>query len=321
MSDLSLFEAARMLLDHNGYLILIHEHSDGDAVGSAEALRSALTRLGKRASVFSPDLCVPDNLAPFLRAPLIRDPEGRYTCISVDVAENALFGEYADFFRGRVLLKLDHHRVGEDFARHNYTDPDAAAAGEIVWELTDLLGVMDKEIAESLYVAIASDTGCFRYSNTTAKTLRVAANLYEAGIDAALLNVRLFESRELNAVSALAVGIEHTRFFLNGAVALCTVTNELRREHGFTDENFSELSSTLRSIDGVELAVVLRQEQNEARKFRLSTRSKSFFDCADFCLRFEGGGHLRAAGGGVWADSAKEAEEQVLRVIEELWKK
>lgn len=320
MSDISLFEAARLLLTYDDYLILIHEHSDGDAVGSGEALRLVLQGLGKKAKLYSPDENLRQELDELLHAPRATSIEPGQTLISVDVAESALLGKEGESLRDRVLLKLDHHRTGKDFARHNYTDPGAAAAGEIVFDLAELLGVRSAEIDEALYAAIASDTGCFCYSNTTARTHEIAAKLLLSGVDAAKLNTALFESKELQTVRATAYGVEHTEFLLDGQAALVCLSNAARAENAFLDEHFGELAGTLRAIRGVEFVAVIRQDGKNPEKYRLSTRSKSFFDCAAFCAHFEGGGHLRAAGGGFCAQSPEEALQRVKEVLLQSWK-
>ena len=320
MNNVTLFEAARLLLTNDDYLILIHEHADGDAVGSAEALRLGLTALGKRAKVYAPDGAIPGYLSELPVAPFADTFEGARALITVDVAEERLLGAAGTSLAGKILLKLDHHRTGSDFARYNYTDPTAAAAGEIIYDLLDMTEAAGREALEMIYVAVASDTGGFRYSNTTAKTLAIAARLYEAGIDAEKLNRILFENKDLKTVRATALGVEKTEFFLDGRAALCCFTNEMRAVGGYADEHLAELSSALREIGTVEVAAVLKQEEGEQGKYRLSTRSKRFFDCAALCAAFEGGGHLRAAGGTVYAGSPEEASRAVRDEILKLWK-
>lgn len=333
MNNISLFEAARLLLSRDNYRILIHRHPDGDAAGSAEALRLILKALDKKAEILCPDelpeylsfLCEEETFfsatqpMPENRG---KNAQEQHTAvyISVDVAEPKLLEGLYEKANGKILLKLDHHRTGEDFALYNYTDPDASAAGEIVYELSKLLDVSSKEISAALYAAIASDTGCFRYSNTTARTLEIAAELYKSGIDTAALNTALFESKDLKTVKATAMGIEHTRFFMNNRAALLCFTAEMRTKGEFSSEHLSELSSALREIRGVELTAVLLQNPTDPKSFRLSTRSKSFFDCSALCAFFEGGGHLRASGGTVHADSPDEALKKVKEKMKELWK-
>ena len=321
MKSVSLFEAARLLLSNDNYVILIHERPDGDAVGSGEALRILLKALGKKAELVCPD-ALPAELSLLIGRQVGRElPEEKATFISVDVAQDSLLGSFKEPLNGRILLKLDHHRTGEDFAEFNYTDACASAAGELVYDLAEMLEIKDKKMYEMIYAAIASDTGCFRYTNTTAKTHRIASALFDGGIDAPALNNLLFESKDLKTVRATALGIEKTEFLFDGQAAICCFTNEMRASFGYEDEHLSEIASALREIRGVELAAVLKQSESDPHSFRLSTRSKSFFDCAALCRRFSGGGHLRASGGSVEADSPEEAAGLLKSAMIELWKK
>ena len=189
--------------------------------------------------------------------------------------------------------------------------------------------VMDNA-SSTVYVAIPEVNEQYfsvNLSDVMRRNLGVRLNASQLGqlvtgswIDSAKLNMRLFESKDPKTVRATALGVGHARFLLSGRVALCTVTEALCQKYGLTDENFGELPSALREIRGVELSVLLRQDPENLRKYRLSTRSKEWFDCAEFCRRFEGGGHLRSAGGGVYADSPAEAEAQIKREIRKLWK-
>lgn len=319
MNNITLFEAARLLLERNDFVLLMHGHPDGDTAGSAEALRLILEKLGKRVRV-----CCPDPLPRYLSfvpgAPLLSELPEKGTYIAIDIAELKLLGSFENGLRDKILLKIDHHRTGEDFAKYNYADPTAAAVGEIVYELSEMLEISSKEVGEALYTAIAGDTGCFRYSNTTSKTLLVASKLYDLGIDKEKLNSALFESKDPKTVKATALGIEKTEFLFDGKAAVVCFTAEMKEKGGFSEEHLSELSSALREIEGVELTAVLKQSGEDLSKFRLSTRSKHSFDCSALCTAFDGGGHLRAAGGTVTAQSPEEAVKRLKAGISKLWK-
>ena len=310
-----------LLGEKDRYLILIHRNPDGDAIGSAEALRILLTHLGKEAHVLSYDP-LPRYLS-FLptEQPLQRRngqdlPEG-YTYLSVDVAEEKLLGFSPADLAGGVYLKIDHHKTGNDFATHNFTDPTAAAAGEIIYHLGREAGISALDFFTACYTAIATDTGCFRYSNTTEETFLIASALLKEGIDTKMLNAALFESKEPKLVRANALGILNARFYMDGQVALLAVTNELRQREGLENSHLAELSSVLREIAGVELSVVLKEKEDLPGSYRISARSKHFFDCTALCGAFGGGGHARAAGGDVQASDAEEALSMVLEKIKE----
>lgn len=305
-------------------VILCHAHPDGDAVGSAEGLRLILKALHMEAVCVCADP-VPAYLQSIPEVPFLHCPEPNAlpefdNLFCVDTAQAYLLGSLSDWAPD-VDLKLDHHMTGDDFAAFNFVDSTASAAGEIIFALAELLGVMNPQIAAALYAAIASDTGCFRYSNTTAATLRICATLFEQGIDASAINTALFESKELSLVKATALGINRMRLVHGGQVALLLFTEAMKQEGGFTDDDLTDIVASLREISGVELAVLIRQSSKRSGEFRISTRSKSRFDCTTLCGVFGGGGHLRAAGATVFAPSPADALRQVSEQIDKLFDK
>ena len=324
---LSMADLLKILREGDDYLILCHESPDGDAVGSAVALRLLLQGMGKRAVCACADL-IPPYLTflpevPFLYCPTPAElPPYRYL-LTVDTAEAALLGGLRELAES-VLLKIDHHRVGKPYAKYEYTDPDAAAAGEILYALAKEAGQITPEVARALYTAIAADTGGFRYSNTTADSLAIAAELLRAGAPTEEINRRLFESKPLSRVRATAEGISNMELLCNGQVALLMISLEMQKAGGYTREDFSEVSSAMREIEGVEFSARLLQSEKDPTEFKLSCRSKEWFDCAELCTGFGGGGHTRAAGASIRADSPKEAMDRlrttVLALFEEMAK-
>lgn len=176
-------EATGMLTSARRILILTHEHPDGDTLGCALALRAAFAEGGREAEIYCCDP-VGENLR-FLcgGAERLEPPEGYEPDLicAVDTASPGMLGTAQDAYLGRVKLRIDHHGAGEDFAEYNYTEPDAAACGEIVFDMLKSAGRLNARAAGALYAAVASDTGCFKFRNTTARTHRIAAELIEAG--------------------------------------------------------------------------------------------------------------------------------------------
>lgn len=321
---LSLDEVAACIrgMDPEGKtVILCHAHPDGDAIGSAEGLRLVLKAMHMEAVCVCADP-VPAYLQSIAEIPFLccpdRDEMPEYdNLFCVDTAQAYLLGGLGDWAPD-VDLRLDHHMTGDNFAAFNFVDSTASATGEIIFRLAKLLGVMNRQIAAALYAAIASDTGCFRYSNTTAETLRIAAALLETGIDASEINTALFESKELSLVKATAMGINRMKLVHGGKVALLLFTEKMKQEGGFTDDDLTDIVAAMREIAGVELAVLIRQSSKRSGEFRISTRSKSAFDCTTLCGIFGGGGHLRAAGATVFAPTPAEALRLVSEAIDKL---
>ena len=312
--DLSLVK--ELLQAGEKYAVLIHRHPDGDAVCSGVAVARVLRALGKTARI-----CCADEVPAYLQAlcpetvetdPCFSDDE---ILVSVDVAESMLFGSLAErIAKQGVYLKLDHHRTGSDFAKYNMVDPDASAAGEIVYRLALSLGITDTETMLACYGAIASDTGGFRYANATAGAFEAAGAMRKMGLCFEDVNSVLFESKDYRTLAATSYGVGKTVFRFDGKVAVFAVSRAEMDEMGFEDENLSELPSALREIRGVHMSVVMREEK-ERGHYRISTRSDKYGDCIALCSAFGGGGHLRAAGATIAADDKESAIAAVLQEL------
>lgn len=306
------------------FLILCHVNPDEDTVGSGYGLYLALKEMGKEvylACESRPDersgdfidrnsFCLPDWDGSFDTSVA----EGCYI-ISVDVASRNMLGLLREPFEGKVDLKIDHHLIGDDFGKLNYVDAEAGACGEILYRILERLEVWTPEIASSLYLAIASDTGGFRYSNTTAETHRIAACLLEKGADAYGVNETLFETKTERDFRALKLGIANMRYLCDGLVALISITNADKEANGLDDFDLGELPSISRQTKGVLVGIVLKQTDGDSRRFKISARSREGFDVAALCSHFNGGGHVRAAGGSIYADSIQRAEKMLLDVL------
>ncbi|MBQ3101194.1 MAG: DHH family phosphoesterase [Clostridia bacterium] len=307
-NNITLDGARKMLLDSPRTLIYTHGHPDADTLGSALALKLALKKAGCEAYVTCLDP-IPARLAFLADEPMPEGFEPDLVC-AVDVASYMMLGIKDDSLRGRIDLKIDHHRIGEDYAKFNYTDEASAACGEIIFDL--LGGDIDGEIAAPLYAAVASDTGCFRFSNTTARTHVIAARLTEYGVDTARLNHLLFESRSVGEIAALRLALESLEYHCGGRLAIVCFTNEDKKKYGFDDDCISAHNSLTREIEGVELGITLRQKSNDPDAWKISMRSGESVDVSALCGVFGGGGHIRAAGCEITAPDAKTARETIL---------
>ena len=294
-------------------LIYTHGHPDADTLGSALALKRALKNAGGEAYVTCIDP-IPSRLAFLCDEELPAGFLPTLVC-AVDVASYRMLGVKDDSLRGAIDIKIDHHRTGDDYAGVNYTDAGAAACGEIIYTMLSQNApeLIDAGVAEALYAAIASDTGCFRFSNTTADTHRIAASLMGFGIDVGALNHSLFESRSQGEVAALKKALDSLEFHCGGRLALICFTNEDKEKYGFDDDNISAHASLTREIEGVELGITLRQKSNDPTAWKASMRSGERVDASALCGIFGGGGHIRAAGCEIRAEGAAEACEIILR--------
>ena len=306
-------------------LIIFHRNPDADAVGSAFSLCRVLQQLGSNTRCICQDE-VPQNLQflmhgmqkSVLAESVLTDFEpARIIC--VDTASLSQMGTLADAFGERVDLVIDHHEEDVLYGAQNYIRPNAAAAGEIVFDVIKHLAseeriTIDEEMCVCLYAAISADTGCFRYSNVTPKTHIRAAELVSSGIDCAEINRRLFENKSLERLRAQSAAISNMELFANGKVAIVTFPYALKAALGLGDEDLGALVDIPRSLSGVEVALCIRQPLPEG-KFRVSARSNGEYDVAALCRKFEGGGHSKAAGCTLIANDIGEAVHRIVSAI------
>lgn len=318
---LSLEEVLTILGERRPTLILFHRNPDGDAVGSAFALKRMLTLLA------SPAWCVSPNEIP-RRLRFLADGEQKSVLpssipasfdgarvISVDVASTSQLGDLRERFEGKVDLMIDHHGNGIPFADH-YIIPDISATGEILYTIAHRLNLAnDRTVNECLYAAISSDTGCFRFSNASAETHRVAADLIERGIDAAEINHLLFESNPPEQIRAEGAAISNLGFAANGKIGYVTFPYSLKSDLGVSEEHLDTLIDIPRSVEGVRIAFSVRQPEPKG-EFRVSARAACDYDVSALCAKFGGGGHKRAAGCTIQAENIEAAVKSLLDAID-----
>ncbi len=323
-SPLSLDELIARLVPQGDTLVLFHRNPDPDAVGSAFALKMLLEDLGSRA------FCVCESELPealmrwtdhtqasVLPSAIPADFDVS-RIIAVDTASPAQLGDLRAQFEEQVDLLIDHHRTGDPFADY-YIQPDAAATGEIIFDIakqleSDGLLSVTEELCILLYAAISADTGGFRFSNVTPATHMRAAELMSYGIDCAGINHLLFNSLTLGQLRARSAGISNLRLFADGRVAVIPLPYAIKAALGLEDEHMNDLVDVARSLEGVRVAISIRQPQTEG-VFRVSCRASGKYDVAALCAIFGGGGHKKAAGCTIEADSMDEAIKKIVDEI------
>ena len=313
MKNLKRTDVCAFFRSHDNFCILTHRKPDGDTLGSASALCRGLRLMGKTAHVLANPETTPQYR--FLQEGVCCDRcEDGMTVVSVDVASENLFPREFEPLIDHVALKIDHHGMGGDFAPLALVDSSSAACGEIVYDLLRELGIsMDKATAEAVYTAVATDTGCFRYSNTAAHTLRTAAACLEAGADTYPINKALFETTRLCRMKLDAYLAQHLEFFAEGKIALVLLPREVEQECGVGEDDMQNVSNFARNIEGVKLAVTFRTDKEGMTK--LSVRSAPGYNAAEICAELGGGGHAAAAGARI-PGSQSEAREKVLEILE-----
>jgi bifunctional oligoribonuclease and PAP phosphatase NrnA len=310
MSDLE--DILTYLNKSKSVLISVHLNPDGDALGSQLALMLALKKINK--TVVSHNLDPVPEIYRFLpHASEIRTGrpvEGRYdACVVLD-ADPPRTGLFDTSWPADTLINIDHHVTNQITWPHTWLDAKASATGEMIYKLIQRMGIpLDRDIALCLYTSIFTDTGSFRYSNTTPESMRIAATLLEAGADPWLVTENVYESfayRRLKLLGIVLSGMERTE---DGRVAWVVVTNELYHQTGTTAEDTDNFVNFVRSTKGVEVAVLFRQIG--AAQFKISLRSKGRVDLSGLAQSFGGGGHKNAAGG-VLDGSVEEVKGRVI---------
>ena len=287
-------DTARFLQEHDHFALVTHRRPDGDTLCSAALLCRGLRQLGKTAHVlYNPE--VTEKYVPFLEGLTKEAAEDTDTVVTVDVASPNMLGNHFAHLQDKAALRIDHHGSATSFTPFELVEPETAACGEIVYGVLHQMGaVLDKPMAEALYTAVSTDTGCFRYANTTANTLRVAADCLEAGADTFGLNQILFETNSLCRLRLQGWLVENAVFLQNGRIAICALPKSKELELGLTEDDLENISGFPRSIAGVKIAATLRQESADTVK--MSVRAVPGCDAAAICRKFGGGGHTGAAG-------------------------
>ncbi len=293
MKILTVEETAAWLQERDHFAILTHRRPDGDTLGSGAALCLGLRKLGKTAYLVENPEVTPKyiSLVEGITKPNVQEED---TLICVDTASRDLLGDLRHL-ADRIALRIDHHGSAESFTPCELVQPERAACGEIIYAILTQLGVaLDRAIANALYTAISTDTGCFRFANTTANTFFVASKCAEAGAELFSINQELFITTSLAKLRVQSYLVENARFSQDGRVAVCSLPLAAEREMGATEDDLENVSGFPRSIAGVKIAATIRE--NPDGLLKLSVRAVPGYDAAAVCAHFGGGGHKGAAG-------------------------
>lgn len=288
-------------------LILCHRNPDPDTLGSAFGLKHLLEYYGSRVKVACCDKSHPhfDFITGGADLTYVEDSYERI--IAVDVASPMQLGEL-EFLADKVNLTIDHHSMNTRFS--DYNEDFCAACAEIIMEIAySVLNIFDKlpkHFYECIYAGISGDTGCFKYSNTTYRTMKFGAELIARGIDFAEINHKIFDTKSRAELKGQELTYKNMTLCCDGKLAVTVITNQMKEENGICDLDISDIVSYIRCIEGVLVAVSLKETKDE-NVYSISSRSNCEIDVAEVCASFGGGGHKRAAGAKIKAASKEEA--------------
>lgn len=296
-------------------LILCHRNPDPDTLGSAFGLKAILEHYGSRVRVACCDkttrLCfITEN------ADLDYQEDNYERIIAVDVASPTQLGELS-YLSDRVDLTIDHHAMNTRFS--DYYEDLCSACSEIIFELArelNILSELPKHFFESVYAGISGDTGCFKYSNTTKRTMEFGAEIISYGIDFAEINRLIFDTKTLGEIKGQELAYKNVKLLCGGKLAIVLFTKQMREDNGISDEDIGDIVNSIRSIEGVTVAVSIKQATNDENKYSISSRSNCEADVSRACAKIGGGGHIRAAGATLVAGSPEEALSTVTKLFE-----
>lgn len=310
-TNITLEQAAEFLLNNDNFLILSHASPDGDTEGCAYGLCGALQRIGKKAKTACSDPL--SERFSYLKEAVTEQDFEEKIIVSVDVADKSLLGDLEEVYGGKVNLAIDHHVSHRPFAERIFVDDTAAAACEVIFDLVKLLGenTLDEQTAKCLYTGIATDTGCFKFGNTTGTTHEKAGKLMEYGFDAAALNYLLFDMKTKERIELERYVFENIEFFAEDKGAIIALSKELLDSVDVEDVN--GISALPRQIQGVEVGIVLKQKKDS---WKASLRSNKV-NVQEICGLFGGGGHLRAAGCSFYTDDVDEVKRKIKEAVTE----
>ena len=311
--------AAHFISEHDSFLIVSHVNPDGDTIASSLALAGMLQQLGKKFELVNQDE-IPQKFYYLPMSDQIKliDHVNRTfsSVISVDVADRSRMGEIDSLIEANAsLLNIDHHPTNDLFGDENLVLASAAATAEVMFDLLQHMGItMNQQIATCIYTGLLTDTGGFRYSNTTPKVMRIAAELLEYGISPGHIAEIALETITQEHIQLLRIALSKLEIIEHGALAWTTLLKEDLRSDGYTQEDTEGIVNYCRNIEGVEIGVFFKESEEQVLK--VSLRSKKQIDVGSIAKQFGGGGHARAAGY-TFKGSIEEAKMQLLHRIKE----
>lgn len=296
------------------FLVTSHVNPEGDAIGSMLSLALGLKELQKDVTAYLYDP-VPQifKFLPLADKVVNKADDNKIydAVLVVDCGQKDRMGDDFDRIRNRgKLINIDHHATNTRFGDVNIIDPDACAAGEMVYELLKEMSVkITRDIAVNIYTSILTDTGSFRYSCTTPRSFNIAGEMLKYGVEPWDISQRIYESNPLNKLKLLALVLNTLEISADGKVASLIVTLDMLRKANATKDITDGFVNYARTVDGAEVGILFREAK--PGEYKISMRSRGRIDVAEIMQEFGGGGHMNAAGCQI-KGSLEEVKEKVI---------
>jgi phosphoesterase RecJ-like protein len=313
MSDYK--KAYKRIKKATNIMILPHKDADGDALGCAYAMKLILHGMGKNADVLS------EEKEPHKLFKVIEDVDSEIgnpdLIICVDSADLGRLGERAELLKATDSICFDHHKSCTEYSEINCVIPTAGACAELIYDfcIQNKLEITP-EIANNLFLALSSDTGGFRQTNASPRTMEIAAALMRKGANSGKINTALFLSNTIAYTRVVGEVLSTLEFDEESGIALIKIKREQIEKYNCTPDDVAGIVNFARKIIGVKIAICLRELENGNVKASMRSNDDRY-DVSELAAKFGGGGHLRAAGCELKGMNIDEAGEKILQVAKE----
>lgn len=304
------------------FLVVAHVNPEGDSLCSQLAMKELLHILGKTAFIVNHDpvpehyrfLPKADEISTDVRKKVDFDAAVILDCPTI----KRIGGVKSMIPDGKPIINIDHHISSEKFGDINWVDPHASSTGEMVYRLYREMDIpLTREVALCLYIAILTDTGNFNYDNTSRLTHEIAGELLGYGLDPAVVSESVYERRTLEDIRFLGMVLSTLKVNLAGDVAYLEMTRKMAEETGADISKSEGFINYARSIGGVKIAILFKEDLKDPNRINISFRSKGDIDVNGIAAYFGGGGHTKASGCAL-AGTLADVEKRVLDKVEEI---
>lgn len=319
--NMSLGKFCKGLKERKNFLLVTHVNPEGDAIGSLIAMDSLLRRLGKRVTMISEDkfperlYCLPHRQRWNVYSD-VKNKRANFDALLVtDCPSLERIGSVIKLVPlGAAIFNIDHHISNSHFGTHNYVCPKAAASGEVVFDIFKKFGMpLNRDEATALYISLSTDTGSFKYSNTTVKSHKMAAELIQTGIDIDRINEELYATYSLNKIQLYSRLLRKVKTAFGSKVAWVAMSRSDLEASNATYEDTEGFIDFLKYLKEVKIAFFMSEMKNH-NEVKVSFRAKGDYDVNEVAGAFGGGGHRKASGCTIKADLQK-VEEKILQEI------
>ena len=297
----ALASIAEVFKEYRTFLVAAHVGPDGDAIGSGLAMKAALEALGKEVALVSSDgVPVSCRFLPNWQS-VVSSPTRQPECavlLDCDGTAPRVAAPYHYIQNARCRVLIDHHRSSQPLFEVNWIDPHKSATALMLFHLLrHLKSPITSDTAQCLLAGLSTDTGNFRFPNTTPDSLRAASELVEAGADPAVVAFKLFDERSFESTRLLGLALQKMQRECDGELVWTALTTTDFQQANTGDEGSENVVNYLRNVRGARMAVILRERVDETGMVaRISVRSEPELRADLFCKQFGGGGHAAAAG-------------------------